>query len=772
MLRSAISFLSCPIKSSPQVKGLARAAPKLPLARSKTSRNVISQSASRFLRSSPVLRPGILDQRNIKPRYYGTKGQSVAAAVMAPYDKAEKCDQASSALISTLSAGSVDSIQALGSLQDFLREFHEPQSSTRLVGVMKVWTSKKVHLDLATRQAGVELAVHYYCEHQLLDKAETLFYLSRKEHGFKGSAAVYEALLMLAGRHRLRPSITLAFSSWKTDFGLSYSPLDVEDDDISLFQFVEGDDQAAQAQSTLQPDASPDNLKQTGLLQHEEEQEPAAPETSLAITAKHLFCVSIRAASRARAVDLAVAIFEESIRVIRNSIPLYETMVEAYCFLNRVESAYELLFEFEWNPTFRAIHTVLDACARLKNYHLSERTFYDIYSSWRLTPTADTWNLLLQVYINREDMQSAHNRFIDMLNSKEQTRPNAVTYETLIAGHVRAKDVQRASEMLRHALSNLPPPIPVILYAWVMEAHMYGKQYDDAFKIMEELRSKNLTLPNKFQNLLLTRCRRLPELLQRYEALFGSAPEPFDDLQEVRLHVQLKREVEQRRAEEQKNKVKAKKLATASQLSDSSSADIASQSMDPSFHASIMESSPMESVEVVENPESEYGILEEVIEDDAEVSKDEWMKDDIGEHGWKELVKQRMKQNVPRRKTPHQVNQRYADVFEAANWMNREDVAGAVEKKQWQILNDPFSRTRPEVEAKRKQVERSEAQIDAIERDFMERMDAQTYRAKLKEQRRRERAYGQTRRYVDDPKKKRNQVRDDRPPAGSTFSFR
>lgn len=180
----------------------------------------------------------------------------------------------------------------------------------------------------------------------------------------------------------------------------------------------------------------------------------------------------------------------------------------------------------------------------------------------------------------------------------------------------------------------------------------------------------------------------------------------------------------------------------------------------------------MESVEVVENPESEYGILEEVIEDDAEVSKDEWMKGDIGEHGWKELVKQRMKQNVPRRKTPHQVNQRYADVFEAANWMNREDVAGAVEKKQWQILNDPFSRTRPEVEAKRKQVERSEAQIDAIERDFMERMDAQTYRAKLKEQRRRERAYGQTRRYVDDPKKKRNQVRDDRPPAGSTFSFR
>ena len=106
--------------------------------------------------------------------------------------------------------------------------------------------------------------------------------------------------------------------------------------------------------------------------------------------------------------------------------------------------------------------------------------------------------------------------------------------------------------------------------------------------------------------------------------------------------------------------------------------------------------------------------------------------------------------------------------------MNNEDVDGSVKVKEWQLMNDPFSQAGAKVSANKAAKRRAADQIESIEQEVMQMLDAQTARSKLHEQRRRERTYGNTRKYAEDPRKKREKekVRSDRPPPGSSFSFR
>jgi hypothetical protein len=148
------------------------------------------------------------------------------------------------------------------------------------------------------------------------------------------------------------------------------------------------------------------------------------------------------------------------------------------------------------------------------------------------------------------------------------------------------------------------------------------------------------------------------------------------------------------------------------------------------------------------------------------------MKDDIGENGWKEL---RGKLTKPKRsKRPTKVNARYQEVFEAVGWTNNEDVGGSVKVKEWQLLDDPFSQPKPETVKKNEAKRRAADQIESIQQEVLEKIDAQTARSKLKDQRRRERVYGNRSRFIIEERleSERRKVREDRAPAGSTFSFR
>jgi pentatricopeptide repeat protein len=686
-----------------------------------------------------------------------------------PYEKAEKCVEQFESLLGVLDSSNVNVEIALEQLRKFVMDFPEAESEKQVTEAIKAFLSLKLEKGAAVYLRVLEVAFQYFIPLQKLSKLEELFYKARTQCGVQGTHKMFEELLILSGRHKLRPSIELAFKSWKKDFGL-------------LYEYIP---------SSAPLDATP-RLRIFGLKPSFDDSEPPSLVAHVK-DAEHrqhivdLFCLTIKAASKAKEIELAVQIFEEALLVLKYDDSLFETMVDALCHANRIENAHRLLYDMHeaQKVTFRAIHSVLRACGRLQNYFLAERLFLDISTSFHLTPTVETWNELLEVHVLRGAMEVAHERFVQMLNTKERTRPNLATYELLVAGHVRAKDVERVTEMLKHAKSNKVAISP-LLYAWVMEAHLHAKQYDEAFDIVNTLRREGGELPQKFQNLLLRKCRRVDGLLPRYEAIFGPAPDPVDDLKEIRIHAEALRRLEQ------KSKLSAQAAtAVGRSTSNSTPSSPDNELKDISEPKSSIEgereqlndpnietvAAPQVSDLTDESQKQNIGVLEEVVEDEAEMSMEEWMKDDMGEHGWKDLSvadKSEISPSGKKKKSKYanMVNLRYRDVFEAAGWNDKTDLDGAVEVRQWQILDDPFSRPRPEVLARRQVLERSSAQIEALQAEVIEKIDAQTTRSKLKEQRRRERAYGNTRKYIEDPKKRKSKVRTDQAPAGSTFSFR
>jgi hypothetical protein len=694
------------------------------------------------------------------------------------YEKATKCQEASIAILDALSRPDVNIDDQLVCLEQFIANFPEEQAQKQVSMVLDQWTSSKLEMPLSTRLRAIVLGVLYYCEAELLLKAEALYYKTKRQYKFKGNVLVYETLLTRSGRHKQIASIELVFKSWKEDFGLTYS-----------YQTPEISSDLNPKQRSLNDVGDTHRQPPTNFFEYIKDDIHAQNVT-------HLFATTMRAATKAKSLEFAVSVFEESLLVIKDSIPLYEVMVECFCNLNRVENAYQLLFSMEKGSALSAVHTVLDACARLKNYHLSERVFYDIRTSFHMTPTVDSWNRLLKVYVFREEMDFAHERFIDMLKTKENTRPNLETYEMMIAGHVRAKDAARALEMLKHAKSNNLMQISSLMYAWVMEGHLHAKQYDEMFAIIQEMQDLSLPLPHKFQNLLIRKCRRVDGLLPRYEDFFGPAPEPFDDLKDVREHAEAARRYEEETKKIAKLRKLAKKAGTDGISTTKQNMAVADDAFTEEEMAKVGDDEVVETNEIAshlaeeshaipseergQTPTEQYGMLEEIVEDDAEVSKEEWMKGDIGEHGWKDfsLPEQTTSSTGAKKKKSklaHMVNLRYKDVFEVAKWKDGSDLDGSVAVREWQILSDPFSKTRPHVVERRKAVERAAAQIESLEQEVIEKIDAQTAREKLKQQRRREKAYGQTRKYIDDPKKLRKRGEKEgltQPPPGATFSFR
>lgn len=687
-----------------------------------------------------------------------------------------RCGQLCASFSSSLTDSSIPFSEHIDRFKAMTSEYGAKEFEPIITSAVAAIMCPELKISAAERALALDAAVSYYCELQLLLQAEQTLYLALQRTDVQASVETFEKILTLSGRHKQAPSIELAFKTWKKSLGLTY---EIAEDELPSLE-EEGDAKQSLASDKL---AQRDYKRESGAITTFYEYVKDENHERDVI---RLFIATIKAAGRAKNLQFAKRVFAESLLVVaQNTASLYDTMVQVFCDANRVEKAHQLLFQMKERE--KSIILVLNACARLKNYHLAEKVFHDMQTAFHMVPNISIWNALFGVYVTREEMEIAHTRFVDMLQSKHRIRPDLNTYELLIPGHVRAKDAVRAEEMLKHAKSN-KIEISAPLYAWVMEAYLYAKQYDLAYDIVEEMRQHDLALPQKFKNLLLQKSRRVEGLLERYESYFGVAPEPFDDLKYIRAHAEAKREMERRMLEETKNR---KKLAKASSAGHTSSeAKVATDNSNIISESrkskKAIEGEEMENEEEFDNTEfvdvvggekeGEYGFLEEIVEDDEEMSREEWMKDDMGEFGWMDFTKPDVVTSKHRRRHIHNVNARYDDVFEIAGWnRDSQDVLGKVKPKEWQIVSDPFSNTRPEVAAKKTEQRRADSQMQALEQEVIEAIGAQTDRAKLKEQRRREKAYGQTRRYTDDPKKIKEEKKRDkrsRPPPGSTFTFR
>lgn len=706
-----------------------------------------------------------LPTTTLNKRYYASKAFNKASSTPASSEAIAKSQQIVDTLSSSLRANGADIALELGNFQQFLLDHADKNLEATVSPLIRLWLSSELDIPVAERTRALELAATYYHDAQLLTNLENLLFSARKNLNIVPTPEIYHQLLALSGRHKQLPSVELAFKLWKKDFGLTYSLDSAALQDSLLDQ--------ESILSHILPDAPIESRRSvTTFFEYIKDSDHASLVSSL-------FSATMKAAAKTRNLDSAELIFQEALMVLKDNQHVYDTMAEIYCSSNRVEKAHKLLFLMPNKES--SLLVVLDACARLKNYHLAEKVFYDSYSAFDLPTTADIWNALLGVYITREEMNVAHDRFIDMLQSKQAARPNLQTYERMITGHVRAKDSQRAEEMFKHANSN-KIDISTNIYAWIMEAHVDAKDYDKAFGIIQIMQGKGLVLPQKFKNLLLQRCRRTDGLMEQYEKYFGTAPEPFDDLKELRNHAEAKRAFEKQTALDAKLRKKAAKSESIDSKSSQaqtaafeSSNDVATSATESGADANEIDDNT-QFVDVVEGSgEEEYGLLEEVCEDDAEMSMEEWMNDDMGAHGWKDFSKPDPSSSK-KYKRIHNVSLRYKDVFEVSGWTDPLDVEGSVKPKEWQIVADPFSKTRPEVAEKKREQRRISTQIETLQQEVIDKIEAETERNKLKQQRRRERAYGQTRRYTDDPKKLRKEKEENNrrrgPPPGSTFSFR
>lgn len=702
-------------------------------------------------------------------RYYASKTLNNSAADLESLETIAQCQQTVDALSSALRVSGADFALELDNLSQLLQDCSDKKLEAFVSPLLRLWLSSELDIPLTERTRALELASSYYYNTQLLVNFETIVFNARKNLKLVPSPETYVQLLALSGRHKQLPSVEMAFKLWKKDYGLTYE-LNSDAVQDSLL------DQEAILAAAL-PNAPIESRRTaTAFFEYIKDSDHASVVSSL-------FSATMKAAAKTRNLDAAELIFQEALMVLKDNQQVHDTMAEIYCNSNRVEKAHKLLFLMPNKEN--SVLVVLDACARLKNYHLAEKVFYDSYSAFKLPSTADIWNALLGVYITRDEMNVAHDRFIDMLQSKQSARPNLQTYERMITGHVRAKDAQRAEEMFKHAKSN-KIEISATIYAWIMEAYIDAKDYDKTFGIVHAMQERGLILPQKFKNLLLQRCRRTDGLMEQYEKYFGTAPEPFDDLKEVRGHAEAKRAFDKQSAEEAKLRKKAAKAGSSSSvpshaqtgtLENSTEGELVDGvNKESGLEASELDDDNTQFVDVVEGAEShEFGLLEEVVEDDTEMSMEEWMKDDMGEQGWMDFSKPDPSSSK-KYKRIHNVNLRYKDVFEVSGWSDPLDVQGNVKPKEWQIVADPFSKTKPEVSEKKREQRRISSQIETLQQEVIDKIEAESERSKLKQQRRRERAYGQTRRYIDDPKKLRKEKEDkDRrrgPPAGSTFSFR
>lgn len=452
---------------------------------------------------------------------------------------------------------------------------------------------------------------------------------------------------------------------------------------------------------------------------------------------KTFYLITIFAYAKAKAIERSHEVFKSAIKKYPKNYSLYLVIVQSFCHVNRIESSLDILKDayIDMIPIqLDIVHITLEACARLGNFFLAERIFKDISAFYRLEYTIDTWNHLFKCYFNSKDMSTLHFRFMDMLKGSE-IRPNFKTYEIIIMGNVKDKNHNSSYQLFQHMISHNVEPNDWI-YGWVIEGFVNAKLWEKAYELIAEMQSKNLKLHNKFRNLILIKSKKSGQV-ELYENAFGPIPEPFDDLKELKQQVLIKKKLNEEKKSLKKLKLKEKKK-------------------------SIIESNVVEKNIQTQNKDDETKDFEQIVEEDEDVSFEDWMKDDIGKDGWKNTSI-----NLNEKKK-FLKNAKYESVFEASGWKNSADVNGPFNPKEWNIVDDPLSVPRPHVATKKKIIKQNFERMERFQNEAVNQYEKMEKERLLEEQERRRKAYGTTRFYGPRPEKSKKPKKN----IGSSFSFR
>ncbi|KAD3068756.1 hypothetical protein E3N88_36636 [Mikania micrantha] len=154
--------------------------------------------------------------------------------------------------------------------------------------------------------------------------------------------------------------------------------------------------------------------------------------------------------------------------------------------------------QFGVKKDISAFNILIDALAKEKN---TERA-HDIFLEFKdeISPNAHTFNSLIHGWSKARDIEKIQTTMEQM---KEQgINPDVVSYTSLIEAYCCEKDFRKVDHVLEEMQANGCPP-NIITYTILMHARGKSKETDEALKIYEKIKSTNCVLDTSFFNSLI-----------------------------------------------------------------------------------------------------------------------------------------------------------------------------------------------------------------------------------------------------------------------------
>ncbi|KAL8192107.1 hypothetical protein R6Q57_028056 [Mikania cordata] len=154
--------------------------------------------------------------------------------------------------------------------------------------------------------------------------------------------------------------------------------------------------------------------------------------------------------------------------------------------------------QFGVKKDLSAFNILIDALAKEKN---AERA-HDIFLEFKdeISPNAHTFNSLIHGWSKARDIEKIQTTMEQM---KEQgINPDVVSYTSLIEAYCCEKDFRKVDHVLKEMQANRCPP-NIITYTILMHARGKSKETDEALKVYEKIKSTNCVLDASFFNSLI-----------------------------------------------------------------------------------------------------------------------------------------------------------------------------------------------------------------------------------------------------------------------------
>ncbi|XP_021769765.1 putative pentatricopeptide repeat-containing protein At1g53330 [Chenopodium quinoa] len=155
---------------------------------------------------------------------------------------------------------------------------------------------------------------------------------------------------------------------------------------------------------------------------------------------------------------------------------------------------------FRCPRTVKSLNTLLNGLLICREFDKLERVFVGI--DWFASPDVCSYNIMINSYRVRNDMESAWKMFDEM--RERRVRPNEVTFSTLITGLCASLKVKEALRLKKDMtrVYNVEPTFYV--YASLIKGFCEIKELNLAFKLKDEMLEKNVEVDSAIYTTLIS----------------------------------------------------------------------------------------------------------------------------------------------------------------------------------------------------------------------------------------------------------------------------